>query len=124
MRVFRITLSVGDIDHATRFYQALLAQPGSRVSPGRQHFDLGQMVLACYAPSAEGDPSPPTPLSQPLHFAVHDLEAFYERATVAGGLFGPDDAITDDKWGERGFTCRDPFGNKLHFVEAGTEFAG
>lgn len=124
MRVFRIVLPVGDVDHATRFYQSLLAQSGNRVSSGQQHFDLGQMVLACYAPAAEGDPTPITPLSQPLHFAVHDLEAFYERATAAGALFGPDDTIADDKRGERGFTCRDPFGNPLRFVEAGTEWVG
>lgn len=122
MRVFRIILPVTAIDEAARFYGALLAQPGRRVSPGRHYFDLGQLVLACHDPAADGDPTPVQPLPEPIHFAVHDLGDFHARAGAAGAVM--EGGIENHPSGERGFHCRDPFGNPLCFVEAGTEFMG
>lgn len=124
MRVFRIILPASPIGAAADFYQSLLGQTGRRVSAGRHYFDLGQMVLACYDPVAEGDPGPATPVPEPLYLAVHDLPAFHARAVAAGARFAQDGAIAIRPWGERSFYCRDPFGNPLCFVEAGTEFTG
>ncbi|MFY8093452.1 MAG: VOC family protein [Niveispirillum sp.] len=122
MRVFRIILPVTAIEQAAGFYGALLAQTGQRVSPGRHYFDLGQMVLACHDPVAEGETEGAPALSQPVHFAVHDLGDFHARAQAAGAVLSG--AIETRPWGERSFYCRDPFGNPLCFVEAGTEFTG
>ncbi|MBP7336363.1 VOC family protein [Niveispirillum sp.] len=122
MRVFRIILPVTAIEQAAGFYSALLAQPGKRVSAGWHYFDLGQMVLACHEPAAEGDAATAPSLSQPVHFAVHDLEGFHSRAQAAGAVTAS--GIETRPWGERSFYCRDPFGNPLCFVEAGTEFTG
>lgn len=122
MRVFRIILPVTGIEQAAGFYGALLAQSGQRVAPGRHYFDLGQMVLACHDPVADGETDMPPPLSQPVHFAVHDLEDFHARAKAAGAILSSE--IETQPWGERSFYCRDPFGNPLCFVEAGTEFTG
>lgn len=122
MRVFRIILPVTAIDDAAVFYGALLAQAGRRVSAGRHYFDLGQMVLACYDAEAEGDEGPVPPQPQPVYFAVHDLEDFQARAVAAGAVM--EGGIDTRPWGERSFYCRDPFGNPLCFVEAGTEFTG
>lgn len=122
MRVFRIILPVASIEEAAVFYDALLAQAGRRVSPGRHYFDLGQMVLACYDAVADGDEGPVPPLPQPVYFAVHGLEDFHARAQAAGAVL--EGGIEVRAWGERSFYCRDPFGNPLCFVEAGTEFMG
>lgn len=124
MRVFRIILPVDDIDGAQAFYASLLAQPGRRVSPGRHYYDLGQMAMALYDPVADGDAGPAVALPEPLYFAVHDLEAFLDRARAAGAQFGTDGTIADRPWGETSFYCRDLWGNKLCFVAAGTEFTG
>lgn len=122
MRVFRIILPVTAIEQAAGFYGALLAQPGRRVSPGRHYFDLGQLVLACHDPAADGEPGTAHPMPEALHFAVHDLEDFHARAITAGAVL--EGGIESRPWGERSFHCRDPFGNPLCFVEAGTEFMG
>lgn len=124
MRVFRIILPVDDIDKAEIFYATLLAQPGRRVSMGRHYYDLGQMILALYDPAADGDAGPAVPMPEPVYFAVHDLAAFLDRALAAGALFAADGTIADRPWGETSFYCRDPWGNKLCFVAAGTEFTG
>ncbi|MFV3129689.1 VOC family protein [Niveispirillum sp. KHB5.9] len=122
MRVFRIILPVASIEEAAGFYAALLAQPGQRVSPGRHYFDLGQLILACYDPAADGDGGPVRPLPEPVYFAVHGLDDFHARAQGAGAVM--EGGVETRAWGEHSFYCRDPFGNPLCFVEAGTEFTG
>ncbi|MGE0446105.1 MAG: VOC family protein [Vicinamibacterales bacterium] len=56
-----------------------------------------------------------------LYFAVNGLDACLERvqATPEGFIDRP---IATQPWGERTFYCRDPFGNRLCFVEEGTLF--
>lgn len=121
MRVCRIILPVTTIDDAVKFYRRLLSQQGNPISPGWHYFDLGQLVLALHDPAAEGGEAGP-PLSQPVCFTVHDLEDCQARARQAGAWMEKE--IDDRTWGERNFYCRDPDGNPLCFVEAGTEFAG
>lgn len=132
MRLFRLTLPVTDIEAATRFYAQVLGQPGRRVSAGRHYFDVGRSILACLDARAEGDGGFPGPLPDHVYLAVHDLETFLARAEAAGASFdlavsedhGVPGRIEDRPWGERSFYCRDPFGNRLAFVESGTEFTG
>lgn len=132
MRVFRVVVPVPDIAAASRFYAAVLAQEGRRVSPGRHYFDVGRSILALYDPVADGVGGRAAPLPEPLYLGVHALESFHERAAAAGAVFdtssggdgGPQGRITDRPSGERSFYCKDPFGNPLAFVEAGTEFTG
>jgi uncharacterized glyoxalase superfamily protein PhnB len=130
-RIFRIIVPVADIAHAARFYGALLAQEGFRVSPGRHYFDCGGVVLACYDPRADGDDRDATPNPEYVYFAVDDLDAVYEQARRLGGLsmeIGDGNLsmgkIERRPWGERSFYLRDPFDNKLCFVDSATVFRG
>jgi len=126
-RLFRVIVPVGDIERATRFYQALLDEAGQRVSPGRHYFDCGATILACYDPRADGDAFDARANQEHLNFAVDDLEAAWERARAASAEAGGgpvDDRIEMRPWGERSFYMTDPFGNPLCFVAAGTVFTG
>jgi catechol 2,3-dioxygenase-like lactoylglutathione lyase family enzyme len=130
--LFRIIVPVTSIEDATRFYREVLDQPGRRVSPGRQYFDCGGTILACYDPRADGDDGDAHPLPEPIYLAVDDLDHTFARVKAAGGALssesvpgvGPVGAIADRPWGERSFYVTDPFGNPLCFVARGTEFTG
>lgn len=131
VRLFRVIVPVADIDRAADFYGTLLAQAGFRVSPGRHYFDCGGVVLACFSPRADGDEWDATPNPDHLYFAVDDLDALYARAERLGGLSAetgdgnlPMGKIARRPWGERSFYLRDPFGNKLCFVDEATVFRG
>lgn len=131
-RLYRVILPVGNVDAAARFYASLLGLPGQRISPGRHYFDCEGTILACYDPRADGDDTSATPLTEPLYFAVDDLEATYARAKELGAAFspavvpdvGPLGAIAARPWGERSFYAGDPFGNPLCFVDRSTVFTG
>jgi catechol 2,3-dioxygenase-like lactoylglutathione lyase family enzyme len=130
-RLFRIIVPVDDIERAALFYGSLLEQAGIRVSRGRHYFDCGGVVLACFSPRADGDEWDPTPNPDHLYLAVDDLEAVYARAERLGGLATqigdgnlPMGEISRRPWGERSFYLRDPFGNKLCFVDEKTVFRG
>jgi uncharacterized glyoxalase superfamily protein PhnB len=56
-----------------------------------------------------------------VYFAVNDLDACYRRVNeLANGAIYQQ--IETQPWGERSFYCRDPFGNKLCFVDEDTLF--
>jgi catechol 2,3-dioxygenase-like lactoylglutathione lyase family enzyme len=66
-----------------------------------------------------------------IYFAVDDLEETCRRAEGLGGLSTDEGdggllmgRIATRPWGERSFYLRDPFGNPLCFVDAGTLFTG
>ena len=126
VRLFRVIVPVGDIEAATRFYQALLGDAGRRVARGRHYFDCGGTILACYDPRADGDDFDARPNQENLYFAVENLENAFERARGAAGAGGGrvDDRIETRPWGERSFYMSDPFGNPLCFVDAATVFTG
>src|SRR3954469_16546238 len=109
-RLFRVILQVSDIEHAARFYGAVLALPGERVSRGRHYFDCGGTILACFDPRADGDPWDAKPNPDHLYFAVDDLDDLFARAKAAGCLTS-DEKIETQPWGERMFYAKDPFGN-------------
>jgi catechol 2,3-dioxygenase-like lactoylglutathione lyase family enzyme len=120
-RVFRVILPVSNIEVATAFYEAILEEPGVRVSPGRHYFGCGGVILACFDPRADGDPWDAVPNPDHVYLAVSDLDECYQRVVTL-----PDAAIREpirtQPWGERSFYCADPFGNKLCFVDDSTLF--
>ncbi len=121
-RLFRVILPVSDIDRAERFYSELLAMKGVRVSSGRHYFDCGGTILACFDPRADTDPFSLGPNPDHLYFSVGDLEGVLRRAIrLKAEILDP---IADRPWGERSFYLRDPFGNKLCFVDRSTLFLG
>ncbi len=124
-RLYRVILPVTDIERAATFWAAVLAQPGTRVSPGRHYFDCGGTILACYDPVADGDDlgdgwrhHP----SQYVYLAVDDLEATAAALAAAGA--GDLTPIERMPWGERMLYARDPFGTPISFVDASTLFTG
>lgn len=123
VRLFRVILPVGDIDHAARFYSALLGFGGKRVSGGRHYFDCEGAILACFSPRHDGDDWDATPNPDHVYFAVDDLEAVFERAK---GLDCRklETAIETRPWCERSFYVTDPFGNRVCFVDSRTMFTG
>ena len=124
-------MPVDDIESAARFYATLLGLPGARVSPGRHYFSCGEVTLALYSPTADGDARSPRPNFDHVYFAVDDLEDAYGRAQRVGGLSTvmgdwqlPMGQIAERPWGERSFYLNDPFGNPLCFVDSRTLFTG
>jgi len=132
MRVFRILMPVPDIEAAAKFYGALIGEPGERVSPGRHYFKAGDVVLACYSPTADGDRKALAPLQTETYLAVDDLDAVFARATAAGAKPSTETSphtghlgrIEKRPWGERSVYVADPFGNPLCFVDERTLFTG
>jgi len=123
MKLFRVILPVTHIALAERFYSQLLGIPGKRVSPGRHYFDCGGVILACFDPRADGDGFDLPANPEHVYFAVDDLEAQFARAEASGCAM-PADGIKTRPWGERSFYARDPFGNRLCFVDQVTMFTG
>jgi len=130
-RLYRVILPVDDFAAAVRFYVTVLDDPGMQVSPGRHYFRCGEVTLAVYAPTADGDARTPRPNFDHVYFAVDDLEAVYQRAQRVGGLSTetgdgrlPMGEIARRPWGERSFYMHDPFGNPLCFVDATSVFTG
>jgi catechol 2,3-dioxygenase-like lactoylglutathione lyase family enzyme len=129
IRIFRVIIPVADIEGAARFYESLLDQTGFRVSPGRHYLECGGVILALYDPRADGDSGEARPNFDHVYFAVSDLDAIHERAKAVGGISEevgdgnlPMGQIARRPWGERSFYMRDPFGNKLCFVDEKTVF--
>ncbi len=84
VRVFRILLPVGDIEAAAVFYGSVLSRAGERVSPGRHYFNCDGTVLACFDPMADGDGYEAVPLSEPVYFAVDELESVVVHHSAGG----------------------------------------
>lgn len=51
--------------------------------------------------------------TQTVYIIVKDADAIYERAKKAGALIVKD--ITDEDYGGRGFSCKDPEGHLWNF---------
>jgi len=131
MKLFRVILPVADIDRAARFYETVLGTAGTRVSPGRDYFDCGGVILACFSPRQDGDHWDARPNQDHFYFAVEDLEATYQACEKAGATFAGGDVhgdpagkIATRPWGERSFYIHDPFGNPVCFVDRRTAFTG
>lgn len=126
MNLFRVVLPVDDIEQATLFYAHLLSIPGERVTSGRHYFDCEGVILACWDPVADGDPSFPGANHGTVYLATgEDLQAVRERALADGAI--PDQQrgeVTRQPWGESSFYARDPWGNPICIVAQGTEYRG
>jgi predicted enzyme related to lactoylglutathione lyase len=120
-RLFRVIMPVSNIETAATFYGNVLAEAGRRISPGRHYFQCGGTILACFDPRADGDDWDARPNPDHLYFAVDDLEQTLVRVRAHPGA-SIDKDIETQPWGERSFYCRDPFGNKLCFVDDRTLF--
>ena len=122
-RLFRIIVSVWDLEQAVRFYSRLLGLEGRSVGGGRHYFDCGPVILAVV-----DNQKPPNP--EYIYFAVSDLEEVHARARDLGCLskesvHGASAAeIVTRPWGERSFYAFDPFDNGLCFVDETTLFTG
>jgi uncharacterized glyoxalase superfamily protein PhnB len=123
LRLFRVIVPVTGIEAGTRFYQAVLDQPGERVSTGRHYFECGGTILACYSSRDDGDAWDVPANPEHVYFAVDDLEEAFSRCQSAG-CKKVDSVIKKQPWGERSFYLEDPFGNKLCFVDERTVFTG
>ena len=121
VHLFRVILPVTDVDAAARFYSSVFGLEGERVSNGRHYFDCSGTIPAVVDPRAENLEFRPN--VDHLYFSVDDVEATYEQAKAAGCEWLGDE-ISVRPWGERSFYARDPFGNPICFVQAGTEFIG
>lgn len=122
LKLFRVILPVTDINLAEKFYSELLSMPGKRVSSGRHYFDCGGTILACFDPRADTDKFDLGPNPDHIYFSVDDLEEIYSRAVrLHCEILDP---IGKRPWGERSFYLKDPFGNKLCFVDSRTVFRG
>lgn len=120
-KLFRVILPVGDVDEAAGFYETILGYAGERVAVNRHYFDCGGTILACVDPAVEGGEMRTN--AEHVYFSVDDLDTAYGRAKSAGCSWLGDD-VSMRPWGERSFYARDPWGNPICFVEAGTEFMG
>ena len=130
-KLFRVILPVSDLERAARFYETVLGIEGMRVSPGRHYFDCDGVILACFDPQADGDGYDPQLNPEWLYFAVDDIEATFEACRKAGASMMEGEVhgtaageIQTRPWGERSFYMRDPFGNKICFVDQATMFTG
>jgi catechol 2,3-dioxygenase-like lactoylglutathione lyase family enzyme len=132
-RLFRVIMPVGNIDEGSKFYSALLDNPGFRISGGRHYFQCGPVILAVYDATADGDDAAGGVRSNPQHvyFAVPDLEAAFARAKELGGLLTemgdgglPMGEIARRPWGEVSFYLDDPWGNPLCIVDEKSIFRG
>lgn len=121
-KLFRVILPVSDIEKATKFYSTLLKMPGKRVSSGRHYFDCGGTILACFDPKSDTDNFELGPNPDHIYFAVDDLEQRF--AVARDTLQASPDEIEVRPWGERSFYFKDPFGNKICFVDEKTMFKG
>ena len=121
-RLFRVILPVNDIEKAQKFYSSLLNMEGNRVSPGRHYFQCGGAILACFDPRRDDDSFDLPPNPDHIYFSVRNLNIVFRRALVLGAIIL--DEIKTRPWGETSFYMKDPFGNKICFVEEGTVFTG
>ncbi|HKW04661.1 MAG TPA: VOC family protein [Nitrososphaerales archaeon] len=122
-KLFRVILPVSDIERAAKFYSILLDMPGRRVSSGRHYFDCDGTILACFDPRADTDNFELGPNPDHIYFAVDDLEQRLEVLTHSLGVTS-EEGIRMQPWGERSFYFKDPFGNKICFVDRKTMFTG
>jgi hypothetical protein len=123
-KLFRVTLEVADLEHASRLFADLFGQDGRRLPGARHYFDCGGVTVAVLDVSRGG--MPPTPGPKSLYFAVDDINAVHARAEQLGVLAPyavhgePAGEVITRPWGERSFYVVDPWGNDLCFCEVGT----
>jgi catechol 2,3-dioxygenase-like lactoylglutathione lyase family enzyme len=126
--MFRLALQVSNLKRGVAFYSKLLGLRGRPIHGGRHYFDSGSVILALV--DASGSRSKARPIPDYVYFSVRSIRRVHARARRLRCL-SPEDVhgerggdVVTRPWGERSFYAADPFGNRLCFVEAGTEFRG
>jgi catechol 2,3-dioxygenase-like lactoylglutathione lyase family enzyme len=126
MRLYRVIVPVRDIEAAARFYGTVLGGPGERISSGRHYFDCGGTILALLDALADTEPEPLPANHGNLYLSTDEpLDEVRRRALEAGAE--PDeplDTVARRPWGEVSFYFRDPWGNPVSIVQAGSEYLG
>jgi len=127
-KLFRVVLQVSDLDEAAGFYSKLLGSTGRSIRGARHYFDCGAVILALLDPADGRVKAKPAP--EHVYFSVKDIDEIHMRARKLGCLSkekvhdeSGGDVVTRP-WGERSFYARDPFGNRLCFVDERTLFTG
>jgi catechol 2,3-dioxygenase-like lactoylglutathione lyase family enzyme len=126
MQLFRVIVPVQDIEEATEFYSHLLGAAGERVTSGRHYFDCGGVLVACWDPVADGDPSFPGPNHGTVYLSTtEDIEAVRVRTLASGATADHQRGqVTRQPWGELSFYARDPWGNPFAVVADGSQYRG
>jgi len=127
-KLFRVVLQVSDLDMASGFYSKLLGATGRRIHGARHYFDCGAVILTLLDPADGRVKAKPSP--DHVYFSVKDIEEVHTRARRLGCL--SKEKVHDESggvivtrpWGERSFYAKDPFGNRLCFVDERTLFTG
>ena len=107
-----ITLIVGDLDAATRFYAQTLGFSVVRVFPGDDAIleTPGGVTFGLHVPHASHPPRVET-AGVEFGFVVDDVDAWHARLAAAGVTFTR--APTDMPWGTREAQLADPDGHVL-----------
>lgn len=88
----------------------------------RHYFQYGDTIPACFDPKRDGDNFELPPNPDHIYFSVKNLNDFFKRAQELGAMFS--DGIAKRPWGEISSYLKDPFGNKICFVQEETVFRG
>ncbi len=124
---FRLSVEVGNLDAAVKFYSTLLKVQGRKQGGFRCYFQCGSVTLSVLDVSSARTPYP---AAKALYFTVKNLEAAFDRAKSLDCLTredvhdAPGGGIVVRPWGERSFYAEDPWKNPLCFVEDGTVYTG
>jgi catechol 2,3-dioxygenase-like lactoylglutathione lyase family enzyme len=117
--VFRIAIPASRIDASREFYETVLGVAVDATVPSRLYFHCGDVIVALIAWSIEGR-GELHPVPDNLSFATGEPDDLFERAVKAGARVTS--GIDERPWGERPFSCLDPDGNRLCFVDRSTLF--
>ena len=120
MKLHRVLIPVRGIDAASTFYGEVFGNAGERVGVNRHYFDGGGVVVGIIDPLQKPalEPNP-----EHIYFSLEEPLETVRDTWLGGGGTLEDDIRTHD-WGETSFYGVDPWGNKVCFIAAGTEFSG
>lgn len=127
-KLYRIILQVPKMNQAVEFYTELLGVKGRAVHSSRTYFDCGPVILALVDPTEDGSKAKPN--VDEIYFSVQDIKKMHERAKKLNCLSDEDvhgdpaGEIVTRPWRERSFYVKDPWGNRMCFVDEKTLFTG
>lgn len=110
-RLFRVTLPVGDLAKARRFYGALLGDDGQETAPGWHSFSYGGAMLTCHEVALAA------PHPEPVCISVEEpvVQLHYRAQTLGAPRLDSEPRTLPT--GEYGFMMNDPWGNTLCLVD-------
>ena len=110
-RLFRVTVPVGDLAKAKRFYAALLGDDGQQLAPGWHSFAYSGAMLACHEVALAA------PHPEPVWISVEEpiVQLHYRAQTLGAPRIDSEPRTLPT--GEYGFLMSDPWGNTLCIVD-------